>query len=73
MLYVGVMELADVTDSKSVDSDIVWVRPPSPAPKRTVLVKRGRFFFSRGGRTKPDDGVNKTVQWTVFSRRDLRE
>ena len=26
------MELADVTDSKSVDSDIVWVRPPSPAP-----------------------------------------
>ena len=27
------MELADVTDSKSVDGDIVWVRVPPPAPK----------------------------------------
>ena len=27
------MELADVTDSKSVDGDIVWVRVPLPAPK----------------------------------------
>ena len=26
------MELADVTDSKSVDGDIVWVRVPPPAP-----------------------------------------
>ena len=31
--YAGVMELADVTDSKSVDGDIVWVRVPPPAPK----------------------------------------
>ena len=30
----GVMELADVTDSKSVDGDIVWVRVPPPAPKK---------------------------------------
>ena len=30
----GVMELADVTDSKSVDGDIVWVRVPPPAPKQ---------------------------------------
>ena len=29
----GVMELADVTDSKSVDGDIVRVRVPPPAPK----------------------------------------
>ena len=37
------MELADVTDSKSVDSDIVWVRPPSPAPKNTAPI--GAVFF----------------------------
>ena len=29
------MELADVTDSKSVDGDIVWVRVPPPAPNST--------------------------------------
>ena len=28
------MELVDVTDSKSVDGNIVWVRVPLPAPKR---------------------------------------
>ena len=28
------MELADVTDSKSVGGDIVWVRVPPPAPKQ---------------------------------------
>ena len=33
-IYAGVMELADVTDSKSVDGDIVWVRVPPPAPKQ---------------------------------------
>ena len=31
-LYAGVMELVDVTDSKSVGSDTVWVRVPPPAP-----------------------------------------
>lgn len=30
--FAGVMELADVTDSKSVDGDIVRVRVPLPAP-----------------------------------------
>lgn len=30
------MELADVTDSKSVDGDIVWVRVPPPAPNNTT-------------------------------------
>ena len=33
--FAGVMELADVTDSKSVDGDIVWVRVPPPAPNST--------------------------------------
>ena len=28
------MELADVTDSKSVGSDTVWVRVPPPAPEK---------------------------------------
>ena len=32
--FAGVMELADVTDSKSVDGDIVWVRVPPPAPSK---------------------------------------
>ncbi len=30
--YAGVMELADVPDSKSGGSDTVRVRPPPPAP-----------------------------------------
>ena len=34
-IFAGVMELADVTDSKSVGSDTVWVRVPPPAPKNS--------------------------------------
>ena len=30
--FAGVLELADETDSKSVDGNIVRVRPPPPAP-----------------------------------------
>ena len=48
-------------NSKSVDSDIVWVRPPSPAPKNTVHFCERYFFMFIRGRTKPDDGVNKTI------------
>ena len=33
-ICAGVMELADVTDSKSVDGNIVWVRVPLPAPNQ---------------------------------------
>ena len=33
-LLAGVMELADVPDSKSGGSDTVRVRPPPPAPER---------------------------------------
>ena len=43
------MELADVTDSKSVDGDIVWVRVPPPAPnteknESATFWLRVRFF-----------------------------
>ena len=40
MLCAGVMELADVSDSKSDGSDTVPVRPRSPAPREQVLVSR---------------------------------
>ena len=41
------MELVDVTDSKSVGSDTVWVRVPPPAPSlRERQSVRGGFFQS---------------------------
>ena len=46
MLCAGVMELADVSDSKSDGSDTVPVRPRSPAPGEQVLVSRACFFIS---------------------------
>ena len=40
------MELADVTDSKSVDGNIVWVRVPPPAPRKSPpLSERQRRLF----------------------------
>ena len=42
-ICAGVMELADVTDSKSVDGNIVWVRVPPPAPRRNGS-RSFRFF-----------------------------
>lgn len=35
VICAGVMELADVLDSKSSGSDTVPVRPRSPAPKKS--------------------------------------
>ena len=45
-LCAGVMELADVLDSKSSGSDTVPVRPRSPAPRKKSLlsVDKGDFF-----------------------------
>ena len=37
------MELADVTDSKSVGSDTVWVRVPPPAPDENPFTKWADF------------------------------
>ena len=44
----GVMELADVTDSKSVGGDTVWVRvpPPAPCPKTSITSKVFGLFLS---------------------------
>ena len=55
------MELADVTDSKSVDGDIVWVRvpPPAPNPKGAFMVVLGFGIYLRGleaGSTKRSGG-----------------
>ena len=41
--YAGVMELADVPDSKSGGGDTVPVRPRSPAPEKST---RKRAFFN---------------------------
>ena len=38
MIFAGVMELADVLDSKSSGSDTVPVRPRSPAPIFTSIL-----------------------------------
>ena len=43
----GVMELVDVTDSKSVGSDTVWVRVPPPAPRRSKLHIACSDFFTK--------------------------
>ena len=42
----GVLELADEADSKSVGSDTVRVRPPPPAPNKSLFCpsdKRGFY------------------------------
>ena len=54
-MFAGVMELADVLDSKSSGSDTVSVRPRSPAPKKTCECKS---FFNE---INPYEFVNFTL------------
>ena len=46
-ICAGVMELADVTDSKSVDGNIVWVRVPPPAPRRGESLWLAAIYFCK--------------------------
>ena len=43
--FAGMMELADVLDSKSSGSDTVRVRPPLPAPKKAVSTETAFFVY----------------------------
>ena len=47
------MELADVTDSKSVGSNTVRVRPPPSAPKIITLLNEWGYYFWYGGWENP--------------------
>ena len=49
MVYAGVMELADVVDSKSTASDgvPVRVRPPAPPRRRGLRFVRGGLFYQK--------------------------
>ena len=53
MLHAGVMELADVLDSKSCGSDTVSVRPRPPAPKKNDQPRVGLSFLSRWPEREP--------------------
>ena len=48
LIFAGVMELADVTDSKSVGSDTVRVRPPPAAPEKSTLRRAFYLYPLRG-------------------------
>ena len=40
------MELADVTDAKSVVGNNVWVRVPLPAPDTEFVFSHGLFLYT---------------------------
>ena len=64
--------MVDVTDSKSVGGDIVWVRVPPPAPKSGYPFRGGRFLHSVGLEqvgTRPQAGA-KNIRWMFFRPRE---
>ena len=65
------MELADVTDSKSVGSNTVRVRPPPSAPKKAGLClnRHNPAFFGDGGRTRTVRVVQGCTMAVAQSRR----
>ncbi len=58
--YAGVMELADVLDSKSSGSDTVRVRPPPPAPKSYGDAKHPHSFLMLYSRVNPPNAKHFT-------------
>jgi hypothetical protein len=53
-VQAGVMELVDVTDSKSVGGNIVWVRVPPPAPTMSQRIDT-MFVFVLCGIFMPEN------------------
>ena len=63
------MELADVTDSKSVDGDIVWVRVPPPAPKAAVPFGDGCFcVIGWDSKARPEQSEGAKQSSELFCR-----
>ena len=60
--FAGVMELADVLDSKSSGSDTVRVRPPPPAPKNQHLRQEVLVFAY----LKRSDGQTQLVPARLY-------
>ena len=73
-IYAGVMELADVLDSKSCGGDTVRVRPPPPAPKKNNRIERSVVFLFnvvKGGEQEgePHSGSEENSPVDCFCRR----
>ena len=78
----GVMELVDVTDSKSVGGDTVWVRVPPPAPVAAppergaaafYAPRKKHLLFSGGGTTMGQGPRNGPVIVTERKRKDMAD
>ena len=65
MLYAGVMELADVLDSKSSGSDTVSVRPRPPAPKKESERKSVPIPFLSPVDPKPNKARRRRIKHGV--------